>query len=308
MRSASWPPMPWRRFKLEQVPVLGLQHFGHALTLCLALLLWIVDQHGQLKPSQSLNWLDIMSEGLTAVMLAIWLIQVRSSRPAGQVSDLLCLGLAAMLLGGWVDVLDEFWRLPKAPHWCHFLESGLGLLGVLLLTWGLQGWRQEQRTLNEQWRRRERLFREHRSLDGVTQLAGASYMAAQITLERQRGRRGQLLMLGWQGFEQLARRHGLAEAERMLQAAGQLLLLNLRPDDLLCRYGSDRFVILLPDCDSALGAELASDLRQALAAFAHASADGQARYKLPVLAAQAGCDEALPPEALLLQLLERLRP
>ena len=32
----------------------------------------------------------------------------------------------------------------------------------------------------------------------------------------------------------------------MLQAVGHMLLLNLRNDDLLCRYAGDRFAVLMP--------------------------------------------------------------
>lgn len=296
----------WWPRGLTLAPVLGQRRFGPLLAAGLALLLALVQGLGE--PRVWLSWLDIGAEGGSTLMLGVWLVQLRASRPAGRVTDLLCLGLAGLLLGAWMDLLDECWKLPRAPHWLHGLESAFGLAGMTLLTWGLHEWRQEQLALNEQLRRRERLFREHRTLDAATKLGDARYMAAQLRQERAAGRVGQLLMLGWEGFEQVARRHGLAEAERLLHAAAQLLLLNLRPDDLLCRYGADRFVVLLPECSAELGARMADELQHSLAALSHATADGQARYRLPVRMATLRSDGAADPEAQLLQLLERLRP
>ncbi|HEX2012974.1 MAG TPA: diguanylate cyclase, partial [Roseateles sp.] len=228
-------------------PVLGLQHYGHGMLLAMALLLLPFALQGAPRPLPQWRWMDLLGEGGMALMVGVWLAYLRASRPAGPVTDWLCLGMSGMLLGAYVDMLDEFWLLPKAMLWDNWLESLLTPLGMALLTWGLHRWRQEQLALNRQLAQRERVFRDHRQIDALTQLGDAGYMAAQIALERQAGRPGHVLMLGWQGFDAaVARRRGLAEADRMLQAAGLLLALQLHPDELLCRYAGDRFVVLLP--------------------------------------------------------------
>ncbi len=284
-------------------PVLGVPRFGQWLALALAGLMLLYAQLVPALPLAQWRWVDVLGEGSMALMLAVWLTQLRASRPAGRVTDFLCLGVASMLAGQWVDLLDEFWRLPKSVVWDNALESGLMPLGMVLLTWGLHLWRQEQLALANALRGRERLFREHRSLDGVTQLGDASYMAAQITLERQRGCSGVVLMLGWTGFDRVLRERGLAEAERMLQAASQLLLLHLRADDLLCRYGAERFVVLLPGTDSHTADTLGQDLQQALARFAYPLSDGSGRLRLPATLASAPIEGEGPPDALLFQLV-----
>jgi diguanylate cyclase (GGDEF)-like protein len=238
-------------------------------------------------------------------MVGVWLAYLRSSRPAGPVTNWLSLGMTAMLLGAYVDMLDEFLMLPKAVLWDNWLESVLTPLGMLLLTRGLHLWRQEQLALRRQLGARERVFRDHRRIDALTQLADAGYMAGQIELERSAGRAGTVLMLGWQGFEAVARRHGLAEADRMLQAAGQLLALHLRPDDLLCRYAGDRFVLLLPGDGGAPAEALARELQQALAAWGH-NLEGGGRLRLPVAMAHAATTLPLAPADLLLKLAAEL--
>ncbi len=283
-----------------------LQHFGHAMALLMAGVLWLFGQSGALKPVAQWQWIDVVGEGGMALMLGVWLTQVRASRPAGVVTNWLCLGLATMVLGAWVDWMDEFWALPKTVAWDNWMESTLTPLGIALLTWGLHLWRQEQLVLNQQLRQRERVFREHRSMDGVTQLGDASYMAQQVELERRAGRSGALVMLGFDGFDAVLRTHGLAQAESLLQCAGQLLLLNLPHDALLCRYGADRFVVLLPGCAQDHARLVAADLQRALSSFVfHTKAD-RARVQLPALAAVCATESPDAPQELMLRLLGRL--
>lgn len=292
---------------LQFAPVLGLRAIGPLLALLAALMLLAFAQHGELKPKASWAAMDLLGEGGLCLMLALWLGQLRASRPAGPVTDALALGLAAWWLGSVADLLDELWKLPAAVWWDKPLESGMVLLGTLALTWGLHGWRGEQLALSAERRRRERGLRDHRQLDATTALADADYMAAQIEAERRQGGGGCLLMLGADGFDTLLREAGLSEADRWLAQAGQLLCLNLGADELVCRYGGDRFVLLLPKIQGEAAAALAETLRAALAGFSFASADGR-RHQLPVRAAWTPLDAAGDAHALMLALARRLAP
>ena len=49
----------------------------------------------------------------------------------------------------------------------------------------------------------------------------------------------------------------------------QLLVLNLRHQDLLCRLAGDRFVVLLPDTAEQQARQLAEELQTAVASLAH---------------------------------------
>jgi len=287
-------------------PVLGLNQIAHLLALPMVGLLWAFAALGEPKAMAQWRWVDIVGEGGMGLMAGIWLFQLRLSRPGGRVTDLFCLGLAAILLGQWVDLLDEFWHLPKTVFWDNWLESTLVPLGALLLTLGLHHWRQEQRALTEQLLKRERLFREHRSMDGITQLGDANYLQAQIALEQGMRRPGALLMLSLKGFDSVARELGLAEADRLLQAVSHLLLLNLHPDDLLCRYAADRFCVLMPGSDGQAARVQADHLRQALNTLAHHSRSGQ-RLQLCGQSAWAEISLSLPPEQQLLALAQQLR-
>jgi diguanylate cyclase (GGDEF)-like protein len=204
---------------------------------------------GHLKPVSDWRGIDLLGEGGTALMAAGWMRIVLGSRPAGRVTLLLALGLAGVALGAWADTLDEVFAMHDAPWRVDkWIESGLTPLGMLLLTLGLMDWRREQFQLSEHMQQRERLFREHRDFDRITQLASTDYLREQIALEQERnaGVSSALLMLEIADLQSLVRTHGRRDGVRALQAVTHQLLLNLRHDDLLCRHAGDRFLVLLP--------------------------------------------------------------
>lgn len=223
------------------------------------------------KSAAEIDWLDVVGEGGTALALAIWMLLILGSRPAGRVTDLLTLGLGFMFLAMWQDSLDEFIRLPAEQLWDHWLESGAMPIGVALLTYGLVHWHREQLSINQQLRKRERLFREHRFIDNLTQLGRVGYLRQQLQecLETVTPDPVQLLMLDINNFAAFNRLYGHQEGDCLLHELAELLLLNLRQQDLLCRYAADRFAILLPNTDEVGGQRLAHELGQAVRHFAY---------------------------------------
>lgn len=232
-----------------------------ACTLLALLILVLYASVGTFKPLRSWDWMDIVSEGGTTVLAGCWLLILLSSRPGGMVTRWLSCGLAAILLGSWADLMDEFFKMGKAFQWNHWLEALVGC-GMLTLTVGLHYWRHEQASLSAHLNKRERLFRDHRAFDRITQLADAGYLRRQIRLERQRrpGLDCAVALLDIDGFHAINRTFGQAEGDRALQAVGHMLLLNLRSDDLLCRYAGDRFALLMPGTSAAEAGALARHL------------------------------------------------
>lgn len=288
---------------LVLAPVAGSRHFGHGLMLMMCGITWLFAHWAVAKPVTAWRWIDILSESLVVGMLSLWLVQLRASRPGGRVTTWLCLGLSGMLMGGWSDLMDEFWKLPRDYSLLLGMESAFQLIGMMGLTWGLHLWRQEQLALNALRSGRERGYREHAQIDRLTQLGDGAYLLDQLRQQQHRGEPTLLVMLGWSDLTSLSRQHGLAEADRLLQATGALLLLQLRPGDLLCRYAADRFVALLPQADRALP----QDLLAAMNAHVHPCVDGRTRARLEARMAQSMLDPALDAEAQLLRLVEQLR-
>ncbi|SEK79728.1 Diguanylate cyclase, GGDEF domain [Roseateles sp. YR242] len=304
------PFLAWRAMKLVLprpplvlAPVAGSRHFGHALMLMMCGITWLFAWWAAAKPTELWRWIDILSESLVVAMLSLWLMQLRASRPAGRVTTWLCLGLSGMLLGGWADLMDEFWKFPREFTLLLGMESSFHLIGMMGLTWGLHLWRQEQLALNALRCGRERAYREHDQIDRLTQLGDGAYLLDQLRWQQRRAEPATLVMLGWSDLAALSRQHGLAEADRLLQATGPLLLLQLRPGDLLCRYAADRFVALLPGADRAMP----GDLLAAMSAHVHPCTDGQTRARLQARMAHTRLDDHLDAETQLLRLVEQLR-
>ncbi|KAF1068846.1 MAG: putative diguanylate cyclase DgcE [Pseudomonas citronellolis] len=253
-------------FKLHRLKLLVLIALAN-----LGLLLYLAV--GDLKTWAQIDWRDVVGEGGSALLAFCWLCLVLASRPAGRVTTLLALGLGAVFFSMWMDALDEFIALPKHIDWDHWLESVPMPIGLLLITVGLYHWNQEQQALMRQLSKRERLFREHLHHDALTPLNGAAYLRRQIELEQRHAEGEQqpysLVLVDLDDFALLNRNHGHAEGDRVLQAVCQVLLLNLRHADLLCRLAGDRFVALLPNTGEAQAWRLAGELEAAVRHYAH---------------------------------------
>jgi diguanylate cyclase (GGDEF)-like protein len=226
-----------------------------------------------LKPLAEIHWLDVLSEGGAAALALVWLGLILHSRPAGRVTQYLSLGLSGIFLAGFQDLLDEFVRFPETALWDHWIESGCMPTGLVLLTLGIYHWHKEQLSINKQLRKRERLFREHRSFDFTTNLSGADYLRKQLiqTLPEHRNatRSLALLFIDIDNFSAINRHYGHQQGDHLLQSLSELVLLNIRRNDLLCRYAGDRFALILPNTGRALAENIASEISTVVQHFAY---------------------------------------
>jgi len=252
-------------------------------------------------PLAEWDLVDIASEGGTALLAALWCLIVLCSRPDGRVTRLLAGGLACIMLGSWADCLDEAFDIDKSALWDNALE-GLLPFGMLVLTAGMYYWRHEQANLSEHMRKRERLFRSHRPFDRITQLADAAYLREQLRRESGNGQPCALVLFDIDDFHRINREHGHAEGDRALQAVAHMLLLNLRNDDLLCRYAGDRFAVLMPGLTQPEGDSAARHLCHMVGTMRHHA--GSRRVPLTL---RHGCADAHgAPDALLAGLCRQM--
>lgn len=226
-----------------------------------------------LKSLAEINWLDVLSEGGAASLALVWLGLILHSRPAGRVTQYLSLGLSGIFLAGFQDLLDEFIRFPDAIRWDHWIESGCMPIGLVLLTLGIYHWHKEQLSINEQLRKRERLFREHRSLDFTTNLSGADYLRKQLIQALPEHRNTTqplaLLFIDVDNFSEINRRYGHQQGDHLLQSLSELMLLNIRRGDLLCRYAGDRFALILPNTGRVVAENIANEIATVVQHFAY---------------------------------------
>lgn len=228
---------------------------------------------GDIKPWESIKWLDVIAEGGTTLLAFFWLVLLLRSRPSGRVTLLLSLGLSCFVFSWWMDFLDEFIKIPANVFWDNWLESLPIPVGLVLLTLGIFHWHKEELAISAQMAKRERVFREHRLFDGLIPLGGAGYLREQIKLALKEAdllnQPFSLVAIDINNFTNINHTYGHQEGDQVLQSVTQLLLLNLRQQDLLCRLAGDRFVAVLPSTSVAQAETTAIEMQLAIENFAY---------------------------------------
>ncbi|ESP93143.1 GGDEF domain-containing protein [Pseudoalteromonas luteoviolacea] len=205
---------------------------------------------GEPKPSSHIETLDALGEGGLAFMSLVWLIATLLSRPTGRVTTALAGGLTLMLISLLLDCLDEFFTFDHIHPTLSSLEAFPALLGMIVMSFAMHWWYQEQTYLNLTLLKKERHFREHTFTDYVTGLYSARYMEKQISIEIEQlantGTKFCVAILDLKSYGRFCFEHGITKGELLLRDTGQLITLNIRGCDLACRYAGDKFIVLFP--------------------------------------------------------------
>ncbi len=102
--------------------------------------------------------------------------------------------------------------------------------------------------------------------DPLTQLYNRRFTEESLERELRRARRREfplgLVTFDVDHFAQLSADHGRSAGDDALRQLGQLLAGRLRTEDIACRYGGAKFLLVLPDTPESGCRQLAEDLRQ----------------------------------------------
>ena len=234
---------------------------------------------GNAKPLNIISGLDVVGEGSIVLLTLAWMLTALASRPPGRVTSLLIVGLGCFLFSVSLDLFDEFLSYPDNALWLSMIESYPAAIGMIIMTCALYQWHLEQRALNLQLRRREWDYRNHQDIDSITQLYRAEYWKNQIHKLQKQGDTSVIALVDINGFAMFNQRYGQSEGDRYLHEVAQLIVMNLRAQDLVCRYAGDRFAILLPNVSVTQAHSIIAELKTSIEhmAFRH-STDSAAIY------------------------------
>ena len=230
---------------------------------CLSLSVSLSFGLGELKTWAEIAWLDVLGEGSVALLSVVWIVAILASRPPGKVTSALVIGLSCFLFSALLDWFDEFVHFEAAAEGLSIIESLPAAIGMVIMSYALYQWHQEQLALNRQLHRRETGWREHQQIDFITQLYRIDYMRGQIDMQLRTkdGSAFSVLMLDIDNFDAFNRSFGTDEGDRLLREISELMLMNLRNT-------GDRFILLLPDTDLHQAEELALQIKTAIAHLA----------------------------------------
>ncbi|MDN4503047.1 diguanylate cyclase [Alteromonadaceae bacterium BrNp21-10] len=241
----------------------------HLISVVMALILLACSLSfglGVLKTSAEISWLDVIGEGSISLFTLMWIAFLLLSRPPGKVTTALIWGLALMMFSALLDVFDEFVHHAAEVDWLSMIESIPATFGITILSYGLYQWHLEQLALNKQLQRRESLARDHSQIDVITQLYTADYMRNRIAQQLLDNDHHDfsVVMLDIDDFDSFNRQHGHQEGDRILKDVANVILMNIRANDLACRYAGDRFILLLPQTSQNTANDIAQHIRHSL--------------------------------------------
>jgi two-component system cell cycle response regulator len=102
-------------------------------------------------------------------------------------------------------------------------------------------------------------------MDSLTQTYNRHYFVGRLAAEVRRASRysrpTSMIFLDVDTFKQINDQYGHLQGDQVLRDLGQLLRSNLRDVDVVCRYGGDEFVVLLPETDLEMARVTADKLR-----------------------------------------------
>lgn len=242
------------------------RHRGLLLTfvICLMLPFIIMLQYGVPKQATEYKWTDVVGEGSVALLTILWLLTALASRPPGLVTRLLVVGLSGFMFSGLLDLIDEFVRYQPQNAWITFVESLPAAMGMVVMSVALYLWHLEQLTLNKQLQKRELSYRSFEQVDFITQLYRVDYLRERVYELQQRKHSAAIAVLDINNFSAFNLRFGNYQGDKFLKEIAELILMNLRSSDLLCRYAGDRFVILLPNTTAEVAQEIAVEVQNSV--------------------------------------------
>ncbi|KJG36191.1 hypothetical protein UA32_17370 [Photobacterium angustum] len=238
------------RFNYQLFDVLyGMRvHYRWLVLLVLALLSLIVFNitNGTIKSYELINWLDVVGEGSSAIMVFVWLVVILSTRSPGKITNYFAMGFTCIFLALTQDVIDEFIRLKNYTMIGNTMEYMI--LGLTIVTYAFCLWRKELTVVKNYLMQRQQLNARTPLHPENYRLPELSYLHSVLTAqytESTKQNNSYLIVINLQNSYQLLPQLSPQEAERLRVSISELLLIASRHNDLVCQVAGHHYLMLL---------------------------------------------------------------
>ncbi|MDV6249687.1 hypothetical protein [Vibrio sp. EA2] len=224
--------------------------------------------NGYVKPQSQLDWLDIIGEGSSTIMVLLWVLVILSTRTPGKITNYFSFGFICILLSLSQDFIDEFIRLESYTIVGNLMECML--IGLGIVTYAFWQWRKELLVINNYISQRRKLnpstpiHAEHYRLPDVHHLYQALTRTKQIATHNEPTF---LLSIHLVNERQLIHSLSLSEVSRLTISISELLFITARSHDLVCHCAAHRYVILMENCSESEASQFAQHLAGLLNRF-----------------------------------------
>ncbi|CAE6945845.1 hypothetical protein [Vibrio sp. B1FLJ16] len=238
------------------------------LAVALAVLTAFNYLHGEVKPYEQLDWLDIFGEGTSTIMVLIWLLVILSTRTPGKITNYFAFGFICIVLSLSQDVIDEFIKLKSYTIVGNIMECML--IGLSIVTYAFWQWRKELSAINTYVSQRQKINSRTPIHAENYRLPDVNYLH-QLLLKSpsspQQGKQTFLLVIDLSNERQLIHTLSSTELSRFSMSISELLFIATRSHDLVCHFAAQRYLILMENTCGTEASQYTRHLENLLNAF-----------------------------------------
>ncbi|ANB02989.1 diguanylate cyclase [Ectothiorhodospira sp. BSL-9] len=184
----------------------------------------------------------------------------------------LLMAWAVMVIGALLFILGALGMLPNNMLTYYAVQAG-SALETMLLSLALADRIRELQSERKALARRGDQLERVTLLDELTGLYNRRHLDRTLPEMVARachlGSPLSVAVVDADNFKQLNDTHGHAVGDQVLIRMGQVMADSVRRGDVVCRYGGEEFVLLMPGADALTAREIAERLRRAVASLLH---------------------------------------
>ncbi|MBE3667167.1 hypothetical protein BOO35_19075 [Vibrio navarrensis] len=224
--------------------------------------------NGYVKPQSQLDWLDIIGEGSSTIMVLVWVLVILSTRTPEKITNYFSFGFICILLSLSQDFIDEFIRLESYTMVGNLVECMF--IGLGIVTYAFWQWRKELLAISNYISQRRKLnprtpiHAQHYRLPDVRHLHQALTRAKQVPMNKE-----PIFLLAIHLVNERQLIHSLSQNEvsRLTISISELLFITARSHDLVCHCAAHHYLILMENCNESEASQFARQLEGLLNSF-----------------------------------------